>query len=147
MYSIITKWTPNSSTARYLSFSEIEMILALDNIENEQPIVTPENYNTEIFTAWLESLSAYREYFLQNSGIIYLFFKNDQGTVITIQTFDSEETHTNVISQSFYNKFVTDRQLFCNLVDITVEIKRVSLDFNFEIIDSFDIAESLFDSL
>jgi hypothetical protein len=146
MYNIITKWTPNSSTARYLSFSEIEMILALNNIENEQTIVTPENYDTQIFTAWLESLSAYRNYFLENtSGINYAFFKNDQGTVITIQTFDAEETHTAVTSQSFYNKFVADRQLFSNLVDITVEIKRVSLDFG--TIDSFDIAEAIFDNL
>jgi hypothetical protein len=146
MYSIITKWTPNSSTARYLSFSEIEIILALDNIENEQPIVTPENYNTEIFTAWLESLSTYRSYFLENtSGIDYAFFKNDQGTVITIQTFDSEETHTAVIGQSFYNKFVTDRQLFSNLVDITVEIKKVAVEFG--TVDSFDIAELLFNNL
>ena len=146
MYSIITKWTPNSSTARYLSFSEIEMILALNNIENEQPIVTPEHYNAEIFTAWLESLSAYRNYFLENtSGINYAFFKNDQGTVITVQTFDLEETHTAVISQSFYNKFVTDRQAFSALVDVTVEIKKVSLDLG--TIDSYEMAATIFDGL
>jgi len=146
MYSIITKWTPNSSTARYLSFTEIEIILALNNIKDEQPIVTPEHYNTEIFTAWLESLSAYRDYFLENSnGITYTFFKNDQGTVITVQTFDLEETHTAVISQSFYNKFVTDRQAFSALVDVTVEIKKVSLDLG--TIDSYEMAATIFDGL
>jgi hypothetical protein len=146
MYIIISRWTPNSSTARYLSFTEIEIILALNNIENEQPIVAPENYNIEIFTAWLESLSKYRNYFLENtSGIDYSFFKNDQGTVITVQTFDLEETHTAAISQNFYNKFVTDRQLFSNLVDVTVEIKKVSLDIG--TIDSFYEAETLFNNL
>jgi hypothetical protein len=146
MYTIITKWTPNSSTARYLSFSEIEMILALNNIENEQPIVTPEHYNAEIFTAWLESLSAYRNYFLENtSGINYAFFKNDQGTVITIQTFDLEETHTAVLTQSFYNDFVSARQAFAALIDVSFEIKKTSEEAG--TIDSYETAAEFFNVL
>ena len=37
MYTIITKWTPNSNTARYLSFRAVEYIMATGNMENDLP--------------------------------------------------------------------------------------------------------------
>ena len=127
MYTIITKWTPNSNTARYLSFTAVEHILAADNMENELPLVAPEKYDAEIYGAWAIALAQYRNYFLENTGNMdYRFFYNDQGSVITVQIFDLEETHTAVLSQSFYNGFVSARQAFANLIDVSFEIKKTS---------------------
>ena len=146
MYTVITKWTPNSDGARYLSFAAVKHIIANDNMENGLPLVPPEKYNAEIYGAWAVAVVQYSNYFLETGGNIdYQFFYNDQGSVITIQTFDLEETHAAVISQSFYNDFVSARQAFTSLVDVTVEIKKVSLDIG--TIDSFDTAELLFDNL
>lgn len=146
MYTIISKWTPNSSIARYLSFTEIEDILASNNMVNGQPIIAPEKYNVEIFSAWALSLQEYRNYFLENpSGIDYKFFNNDQGLVITVQIFDSEQTHLAVTTQSFYDNFVAARQAFAELIDVTFEIKKTSADIGS--ITSFETAEILFNAL
>jgi hypothetical protein len=146
MYTIITKWTPNSNIARYLSFTEIELILANGNTENELPIVAPEKYDAEIYGAWATALEQYRNYFLENlSGMDYLFFNNDQGSVITIQIFDLEETHTAVMSQSFYNNFVSSRQAFATLIDVNFEIKKTSEEI--AAVDSYETAEEFFNVL
>jgi hypothetical protein len=143
MYTIITKWTPNSNIARYLSFIEIENALAKDNSEAGIPIISPEKYNTEIYNAWATSLQQYRNYFLENpAGIDYQFFKNDQGNVITVQTFDAESTHTAVSNQSFFNDFVTARQNFAGLIDVSFEIKKTSEVIS--LIDSYELAEAVF---
>ena len=146
MYTVITKWTPNSDGARYLSFAAVKHIIANDNIENGLPLVPPEKYNAEIYGAWAVAVVQYSNYFLETGGNIdYRFFYNDQGSVITAQIFDLEEIHTAVLSQSFYNDFVSARQAFTSLVDVTVEIKKTSGEIG--TIDSFDTAELLFDNL
>lgn len=140
MYTIITKWTPNSNIARYLSFTAIEEILAKDNLQDGLPIVPVEKYNTGIYNAWAISLQQYRNYFLENTaGIDYQFFTNDQGTVITVQTFDLESTHTAVTLQSFFNDFITARQNFSNLIGVNFEIKNTNQPVS---IDSYESADA-----
>ena len=144
MYTIITKWTPNSSNTRYLSFAEIENIVEVNNVNDQgQPIVSPEIYNVTIFSNWAISLQEYRNYFLENpSGMDYQFFINAQGSVITVQIFDSEQTHLNVVNQSFYNDFIAARQTFANLIDVTFEIKKSSTELG--LIDSYETADAAF---
>lgn len=146
MYTIITKWSPNSINARYFSFAEIETILAKNNIENGLPMVDPVIYDAEIYSAWATSLEQYRNYFLTDlTGIDYNFFTNNQGSVITIQTFDLEETHTSVLAQPFYNDFVTARQAFAALVNVSFEIKKTSAPVG--TLDSYEAADSFFSLL
>jgi len=146
MYTIITKWTPNSNAAKYLSFRAVEHIMATGNMENELPLVAPEKYDAEIYRAWAVAVAQYRNYFLETIGNIdYRFFYNDQGSVITVQIFDLEETHTAVLAQSFYNDFVSARQAFAALVDVSFEIKKTSLDLG--AIDSYEEAAAIFATL
>ena len=146
MYTVITKWTPNSSGARYLSFAAVEHILAAGNMENELPLVAPEKYDAEIYGAWAIALAQYRNYFLENTGNMdYRFFYNDQGSVITVQIFDLEEIHTAVLAQSFYNDFVSARQAFTSLVDVSFEIKKTSGEIG--TIDSYETAVAVFAGL
>ena len=144
MYTIISKWSPNSNNARYLSFAEIENIVEVNNVNDQgQPIVSPEIYNVTIFSNWAVALQEYRNYFLENPyGIDYYFFIDSQGSVITVQIFDSEQTHLNVVNQSFYNDFIAARQTFANLIDVTFEIKKSSTELG--LIDSYETADAAF---
>lgn len=126
-----------------MSFVAVETILSADNLEAGTPIIPPEKYNTEIYSAWATSQAQYRNYFTQNpAGIDYQFFKDDQGTVITVQTFDAESTHTAVSSQSFYNDFVTARQNFSNLIGVSFEVKKTNEVIG--LIDSYESAAAVF---
>lgn len=146
MYTIITKWTPNSNGARYLSFTEVKHIIANDNMENGLPLVPPEKYDAEIYGAWAVAIVQYSNYFLETGGNIdYQYFYNDQGPVITVQTFDLEEIHTAVFAQSFYNDFVSARQAFTSLVDVSFEIKKTSGEIG--TIDSYETAVAVFAGL
>ena len=146
MYTIITKWTPNSSIARYLSFRAVEHIMATGNMENGAPLVAPEKYDAEIYRAWAVAVEQYRNYFLETIGNMdYRFFYNDQGSVITVQIFDLEETHTAVLTQSFYNDFVSARQAFAALIDVSFEIKKTSEEA--DTIDSYETAAEFFNVL
>jgi len=146
MYTIITKWTPNSNAAKYLSFGAVEHIMATGNMENELPLVAPEKYDAEIYGAWAVAVAQYRNYFLETIGNIdYRFFYNDQGSVITVQIFDLEETHTAVLAQSFYNDFVSARQAFAALIDVGFEIKKTSQEAG--TIDSYETAAEFFNVL
>ena len=144
MYTIISKWSPNSNNARYLSFAEIENIVEVNNLNDQgQPIVAFEKYDVTIFSNWAIALQEYRNYFLENPyGIDYYFFIDSQGSVITVQIFDSEQTYLNVVNQSFYNDFIISRQAFANLIDVTFEIKKSSTEFG--LIDSYETADAAF---
>jgi len=146
MYTIITKWTPNSNVARYLSFRAVEYIMATGNMENDLPLVAPEKYDAEIYGAWAIAVAQYRNYFLETIGSIdYHFFYTEQGAVITVQTFDREETHAAVMSQTFYNDFVSARQAFANLIDVSFEIKKTLEEVS--TINSYETAEEFFNLL
>ena len=144
MYTIISKWSPNSNNARYLSFAEIENIVEVNNLNDQgQPIVASEKYDVTIFSNWAIALQEYRNYFLENPyGIDYYFFIDSQGSVITVQIFDSEQTYLNVVNQSFYNDFIAARQTFANLIDVTFEIKKSSTELG--LIDSYETADAAF---
>ena len=146
MYTVITKWTPNSDGARYLSFAAVKNIITADNMENGLPLVPPEKYDAGIYGAWTVALVQYINYFLETGGNIdYRFFYNDQGSVITAQIFDLEEVHTGVLSQSFYNDFVSARQAFTTLIDVSFEIKKTSVEIG--TIDSYETAAAIFAGL
>lgn len=145
MYTTMIKWTPNSSNARYMPFAEIEQILSADNLKDGTPIVAAEHYNREIYTAWYDRAMDFRNYFLTSSGIDYFVYQNDQGTVISTQIMASEGDFNAVTNQSFYNEFLTARQNFANLINVSFEIKRTSTDIG--IIDSFSTAEAMFNLL
>ena len=144
MYTVITKWTPNSDGARYLSFASVKHIIANDNMANGLPLVPPEKYDAEIYGAWVVAVVQYSSYFLETGGTVdYRFFYNDQGSVITAQIFDLEEIHTAVLAQSFYNDFVSARQAFTSLVDVSFEIKKTSGE-TMGLIDSYESADAAF---
>ena len=104
---------------------------------------TFKKYDVTIFSNWAVALQEYRNYFLENPyGIDYYFFIDSQGSVITVQIFDSEQTHLNVVNQSFYNDFIAARQAFANLIDVTFEIKKSSTELG--LIDSYETADAAF---
>jgi len=154
MHTIITKWTktyPEENglwgNIRYLRYPEIENILTKDNLEDGVPIVPSDKYDATIYRSWLTALGQYRNYFMANAPTMeYQFFQqNPGGTIITVQTFESEEIHSAVTTESFYPDFVAARQNFNDLIGVSVEIKKTNALL--ATLDSYEAADAVFVTL